>query len=608
MHALPSVGCQVTPEEAWILAPLIAGQPTYRLGRWIGDRFQYPRPTTPPKITTALPQRPAAVMIHGTDGSVATLCLDLDTSKALQGVVDSDAERLRSMLGACGVVFVEDFSPSGGRHLYVPLQERLSAPEARELVEALALTAASLDPSPHQNVTDGCIRVPGSAHKFGGHQTLITSLSQAYEILRRRNPAATIVALRAALAPELARNRVLKARQAKAADVPRTAAVPLLPLTAGSESTLRRIARTGLYDTSRYPSASEARMAVLAHFCACGWTLAQVQNELTGQFPGLAALYGTPTKQARLLATEWAKAQTFTGYRSQKTAGPERRGKDASINNTSPTELTGGATKPSSAAIHQLVNDLENVLYAVLDHRLKDNGREGLSLRLLIRGLLAYMRTKETDLLDVGCRTLAIALGRHHVTIARLLPRLVELSDGIVTKVADARHKAADVYLIQLPAQYQQLARELTWRKGKIHAIRPVFRALGDAAALIYEAIERSRHSPTNADIIRTTGISRSAVENALAEMSALGMIHRDGRQWRITSATNLGQLAIRLGVKDDVQAQISLHRHQRAVWHAYLDRFLDQTITEASLYDTEREEHWLPPDDDTASYVWEAA
>jgi len=416
------------------------------------------------------------------------------------------------------------------------------------------------------------------------------------------------VALRAALAPELARNRVLKARQAKAADVPRTAAVPLLPLTAGSESTLRRIARTGLFDTSRYPSASEARMAVLAHFCACGWTLAQVQNELTGQFPGLAALYGTPTKQARLLATEWAKAQTFTGYRSQKTAGPERRGKDASINNTSPTELTGGATKPSSAAIHQLVNDLENVLYAVLDHRLKDNGREGLSLRLLIRGLLAYMRTKETDLLDVGCRTLAIALGRHHVTIARLLPRLVELSDGIVTKVADARHKAADVYLIQLPAQYQQLARELTWRKGKIHAIRPVFRALGDAAALIYEAIERSRHSPTNADIIRTTGISRSAVENALAEMSALGMIHRDGRQWRITSATNLGQLAIRLGVKDDVQAQISLHRHQRAVWHAYLDRFLDQSITEASLYDTEREEHWLPPDDETASYVWEAA
>jgi hypothetical protein len=608
MHALPSVGCQVTPEEAWILAPLIAGQPTYRLGRWIGDRFQYPRPTTPPKITTALPQRPAAVMIHGTDGSVATLCLDLDTSKALQGVVDSDAERLRSMLGACGVVFVEDFSPSGGRHLYVPLQERLSAPEARELVEALALTAASLDPSPHQNVTDGCIRVPGSAHKFGGHQTLITPLSQAYDILRRRNPAATIVALRAALTPELARNRVLKARQAKASDAPRTAAVPLLTLTAGSESTLRRIARTGLYDTSRYPSASEARMAVLAHFCACGWTMAQVQNELTGQFPGLAALYGSTAKQARLLATEWAKAQTFTGYRSQKTAGPERRGKDASINNTSPTELTGGATKPSSAAIHQLVNDLENVLYAVLDHRLKDNGREGLSLRLLIRGLLAYMRTKETELLDVGCRTLAIALGRHHVTIARLLPRLVELSDGIVTKVADARHKAADVYLIELPAQYQQLARELTWRKGKIHAIRPVFRALGDAAALIYEAIERSRHSPINADIIRTTGISRSAVEDALAEMSALGMIHRDGRQWRITSATNLGQLAIRLGVKDDVQAQISLHRHQRAVWHAYLDRFLDQTITEASVYDAEREEHWLPPDDDTASSVWEAA
>ena len=74
--------------------------------------------------------------------------------------------------------------------------------------------------------------------------------------------------------------------------------------------------------------------------------------------------------------------------------------------------------------MHQLVNDLENVLYAVLDHRLKERGREGLSLRLLLRAVLGYMRTMETDLLDVGCRTFATALGKHHGTIARLLPML----------------------------------------------------------------------------------------------------------------------------------------------------------------------------------------
>jgi hypothetical protein len=545
-------------------------------------------------ITRALPVRPAAVMLHGADGSVGTLCLDLDTSKALQGVVDSDAARLRDMLTTCGVVFVEDFSPSGGRHLYIPLQERLSAEKARELVEALALTAASLDPSPHQNITDGCIRVPGSAHKTGGHQTLITPLTQAYDVLRRRNPGTAVAALCAALAPELTRNRVLKARQARTPTLQSTAAAQLLAVTTGGESPLRRIARTGLYDTARYKSPSEARMAVLNHFSACGWTLAQVQNELAGQFPGLAALYGSPAKQNRLIEQEWAKAESWT-----KTKPRERRGKDAFINNTSPTFPTGGAaTKPSRAGLHQLVNDLENVLYAVFDHRLKARGREGLSLRFLLRSLLAYMRTKETDLLDVGCRTLAASMGKHHVTIARLLPVLVQASDGILTKVADARHKAADVYLVQLPEQYQQLARELTWRKGKIHSIRPIFRALGDASALVYEAIERGRHSPTSAELIRNSGISRSTVEKALTAMEGLGMIHRDGRHWKITATANLRALAERLGVMEDYQSHISRNRRERAIWHAYLARFIEPRMSESDLYDAEREEHWIPPDD----------
>jgi len=603
-HALQSVGSQIGPEQAWLLAPLIAGQATYRLGRWVGSRFQYPRPTNASKITASLPKTPAAVMIHNSDGSVATLCLDLDTSKALQAVVHSDAAQLRAMFSSCGIRFVEDFSPSGGRHFYIPLRDRMDAAEARELVEALALTAMSLDPSPHQNVTDGCIRVPGSVHKAGGHQTLVTPLSQAYDILRRRNPAPALEKLRAALAPELTRKRALKARVAKTVAAQRTGSLPQLLLTKASESPLRRVARTGLYDTARYKSPSEARMAVLNHFSACGWSLQHVENELTGQFPGLAALYGSSERRARLLPVEWAKAQAFTSTRSQKRAPRRDRNKNALINNTSRPLTTGGAINLSSAGVHQLVNDLENVLYAVLDHRLQARGRQGLSLRLLVRGLLGYMRAKETNILDVGCRTLAAAMGKHHVTIARLLPVLVSVSDGILTKIADARHKTADIYLIQLPEHYQLLARELTWRKGKIHAIRPVFRALGDATALVYEAIERGRYSPTTADLVRVTGVSRNACSAALSEMEALGMVHRQGHTWK-TTTTNLRMLAARLGVMDDYLEQISRNRHERAAWHAYLDRFLTPRTEEAALFDPERDEYWLPPDD---AAVWHAA
>ncbi|WP_281452002.1 hypothetical protein [Paenarthrobacter nitroguajacolicus] len=552
-----------------------------------------------------MPERPAAVAVHGVDGSVATLCLDFDTSKALKGVVDADAARVGRLLSACGMTFVEDFSPSGGRHLYVPLAERVGATEARELVEALALTATSLDPSPHQNVTDGCIRVPGSLHKSGGHQTLITPLSRAYDILRRRNRSSTVVELRAALAPELARKRALKTRSAKTVAAQRVGTLPALPLTSSGEAPLRRAARTGLYDTARYKSPSEARMAVLNHFSACGWTLNQVEKELGGQFPGLAALYGSPERQRRLLPVEWVKAQTFTNKASQKSLPGKHGKKSALINNTSQTLTTGGAGERSSAGSSQLVNDLENVLYAVLDHRLQSKGRQGLSLRLLIRGLLGYMRAKETDILDVGCRTLAAAMGKHHVTIARLLPILAGASDGILTKIADAHYKAADVYLIQLPEQYQQLARELTWRKGKIYAIRPVFRALGDATALVYEAIERGRSSATTADLVRTTGISRNACSSALAEMESVGMLQRHGRVWKTTSV-NLRMLAARLGVLDDYLEHIARNRRERAIWHAHLDRFRDTEINETNLYDAECDEHWVPPDENFT--LWHTA
>ncbi|MCH6472568.1 hypothetical protein [Sinomonas terrae] len=581
--------------QAWSLAPLIAGQPFYRSGRWVRGKFGYPG--APREITGSLPKAPAAVLVHGADGSVATLCLDLDTSSAAQQVVDGDAGRLGALLASCGLRWVEDVSPSGGRHLYVPLAERMGGAEARELVEALARLAPSLDASPHRNPSTGCIRVPGSVHKRGGHQELVTPLSAAYGVLRHRNAPDAIGRLCRALAPELRRNRDEATRRARGeVSRPQPQAHGALPAamahpSGGWQSPLRAIAETGLYDPARYRSASEARMAVLNHLAACGWTLPQVRGELTGQFPGLAALYQSRSQLERLLEREWAKAIEFTA----NDAGT----RSARKSDTSPTEPTGGA-KASVASIHQLVNDLENVLYAVLDARFHSLGREGIGLRFLLRGVLAYMRTMETNVLDVGCRTFALALGQHHGTVARLLRRLSELSDGMVTKIADARHRNADVYLVELPEQHSQTARDLTWRQGKIHAIRPVFRALGPAAALAYEAIERSRVSPTTAEVARDARIGRTTAEIALAEMAGYQMIHRDqdGR-WHLTATTSLAQLAHRLGADADVAAQLTLHRLQRAAWHAWLDRHNPaQEIAEADLYDPEAEQHWIPPDD----------
>ena len=591
--------------QAWsALAQLIAGSPIMRFATREG---KYPRPrSAPPAISRALPSRPVAVMVHGVDGSVATLCLDLDTSKALGSVVDADAAAIGALLVSCGLRFVADHSPSGGRHLYVPLGERLPAGEARELVEALGARFPSLDPGPHQNITDGCIRPPGSMHKsLVGYQVLDTPLAEAYDVLRRRNPAEAVAALRRALAASIRQVRARTTTKSKAAQFPdvdaRIAAGIGSPAT-GAESqvlagsVLRRVARTGIYDTARYKSASEARMAVLNHLCAWQLSLPEVQARLDTDFAGLAALYGSPDRRRRLLPTEWANASSWVGQKQHPPADGLNHGNKS---DTEPalTHSGGGEGLRSRTSVLAEINDLENVLYSVLDQRLARTGREGIMLRFLIRAVLGFARAKETLLVDVGCRAFALAMGAHHGTIARLLPRLVKLSGGMLSKVEDGRGKRADSYLLGCPEQWKDVAAATAWRKGKIHGIRPVFRALGAPAALVYEAVERGSHCPTTAEIVRVTGMSRPTVAKELSTLAELAMIERHHGCWRLVHTTNLGTIAGWLGVQEEYEAQLRLVKAQRRQWHAHLERHMEQMIREEDIYDPERDEYdpWDP-------------
>ena len=123
--------------------------------------------------------------------------------------------------------------------------------------------------------------------------------------------------------------------------------------------------------------------------------------------------------------------------------------------------------------------------------------------------------------------------------------------------------------------------------------------------------IERGRLSPTTAEIVRSTGLSRTAVDAALAAMEGYRMIERRHGHWTITAGTGLTDLARRLGALDDAAEQISRHRRQRAAWHAWLDRHETTVFTGNDFYDAEQDDYWLPPPDGemgTHGFVWQAA
>lgn len=552
---------------------------------------KYPRPrSNPPKITGALPQRAAAVMIHGADGSVATLCLDLDTSKASQTTVNADAAGIAELLTSLCLRFVADHSPSGGRHIYVPLTDRLAAEDARELVEALALRFTSLDPGPHQNVTDGCIRPPGSWHKtMSGHQELDTPLTEAYDIMRRRNPASLVTDLKRSLAATIHQLRAQKSESRLTAVAGGTGNkrknVPT------KASPLAQIARTGIYNKATYKSPSNARMAVLTHAVNTGTSFEQVRTGLTGQFAGLFSMFRNEQHCNRLLAFEYGKAQTWV----DKNPGTTRPRKSSSLNNDTAPALThsGGTSEVrSEASVMAEINDLENVLYAVLDQRLARQGREGISLRLLLRAVIGFARTKKSLVIDVGCRSFALEMGKHHATIARLLPRLEKLTEGLVERIELAHGFRADTYLLTLPQQYTETAKIYNWRKGKIHGVRPVFFAIGDVAALAYEAIERQQYPSSTADIVRSTGIGRTAVDQALSAMAELSMIERHHGYWRLVRTANLKNIAEALGVQEIYELQKLKVKKQRQIWQAHLERFLEPKISESDVYDEEKDNY----------------
>jgi hypothetical protein len=193
--------------------------------------------------------------------------------------------------------------------------------------------------------------------------------------------------------------------------------------------------------------------------------------------------------------------------------------------------------------------------------------------------------------IEFGVRSIAVATGLDHTTVGLHLRQLRGEKDPLVTLVEEARGTKGDLYMLAIPEELKSVAEDATWQKGKIHALRPVFRELGLPAAFVYEALE---HSPgmSTAEIVRITRLSRSAVHEALEVLAAWNLVVRSpSRAWSIVAGTSLRQLAEQFGVLEAVALQLQRYRNDRIIWREWLARNVN-TVPEL-----------LSPDED---YPWE--
>lgn len=570
----------VSPEDrAWeLLAPALAGRSRVRVSL---DRGKNYPARCEQDLRARRPAAPAAVMVYSLAGTASTIFLDLDSSRGGVDAVTKDAEGLREWLGRNGAQWVEDVSPSGGRHLYLPLVEAIPFTEARDFVEALELRFTTIDPSPHRSVASGCCRVPGSAHRTGGVQKLTQVIGEAILAVSERNAPDVWGTLWRETA-EL-RARINQPATPALGEIDRGQLI-------GLSSQVLRIAREGAYDHARYRSPSEARMAVIAGAVRQGLTVTDIQQKmLTGAWPALAGLYAkyAPGTRLTVLSREWRRAQEFIALSLQKgTVGGAQK-------SVYKSDTSNNKTQGEHPTTHSEFLKAWSRARSVCERRLTGS-KDNLGLRMMLRALEEASSKTGTRDISFGVRAHALATGAHPSTVAAQLQMLSEMDAPLIRKVATGRGRDADTYELQLP-DVGDLSPN---RRRKVHAVRPAFRELGLPAAFVYEELENSGDPLQTSDLVEATGLGRSTTHRALETLASWGLARWNKTGWVLGSAC-LKACAELLGVIEAVIRQQSLYKKQRVRWHAWLEsrQHHPGQVAEAD----EEYPYWLfEPDDPT--------
>lgn len=560
------------PAAVWAaLAPLIAGRPRVRESRDGGKNYhgRWERP-----LTSRLPRVPAAVPIYTADGCARTLVFDLDTSKGGRGAVLRDAAAITDLVARCGGEVFCDESPSGGIHVYVPFTDPIPFHDARDLALALAARTPSMDPTPNTNLLHGLIRPPGAAHKTGGHQTLRGTLAAAYTLARTGNRPEVWTALSAALADD-----ITAAQHVRTGPTDAEAASPIERASGPREltGTYLTMATTGTWDAGRYASPSEARQAIVTSAAWAGHSLPQIAARIkTGTWPGLAALYARyrPGARHKALTRDWTKARALI---EKHQASTNREGGVRKSHTSEPTSHRR-LLSPRSLATEsnratpgefQYIREWWAALLTVEHDRY--TGRAGPAVRMVLRALGEAGMKTGSRYVAFGTRSVALATGLDHSTVAAHLRTLRDEDDPLVALVEADRGLQGDLYELRMPDAVADRAARAPWRAGKIQALRPAFRELGLPAAYVYEALESATEHRSSFELAKITRLARSTVYEALETLAAYNLAEQVNGRWRIVAATSLTQIAEWLGCVADIEAQLTCYRIERAAWRAVL-------------------------------------
>ncbi len=234
-------------------------------------------------------------------------------------------------------------------------------------------------------------------------------------------------------------------------------------------------------------------------------------------------------------------------------------------------------------------------------------GRGAHRLRLALRAFgWAAQCTGELEQ-EFGVRAHALATQRDPTTVAVAHRELAAEDDPFIVKVVDAHGPHGHRYRLRIPEEFFDAAVAMPWQGGRIEALHPVFRLLGDIAGLVYEVLDE--HGAKQFDVAAAAVVSPRAAHDALRELAAHGLAIRDRDGWR-RGLVDSTEVARALGALDATAECAARYRRERAEWHAYLGLSSEAELSprpsasSARHVDDDANDVWPddPPPDDEAT------
>lgn len=551
------------PALAWkALAPLIAARPSMRI--WDPDSNKFDRSRT---LSSKLPRLPAAVPLYLRERT-QVLALDFDTKRHPQHVVDADFTTALTWITDAGGLTVTDHSTSGGRHILVPLAIGTSATlaEINTLMRLFEARLPSLDKTPMTNPATGCITVPGTACREGGHRTLDGPLAAAVDAFTvRSNPGllphlyAMLGALRPTGIPDTSQrcahsaitgegaNARLRSEYTRAGDLP---------------PRIANYARTGqLPPDTTWPSHSEARQSVLAHAALHGHSLATIRALTAPGRPwhdGLARAYTRYHRNAdAALQRDFAKALTWAA---------------ANVHNFRPIRAQAPEHTRGAGAGHLLHKTWLTNATAWLDHQFPHHRYRWVGAAvyqaLALHAVLAGEVINGVPVVGVGGRSLSIATGLlSETTVWQFLRDTRDIAGSPLVRTRTAYGREPDYYALT------QQNRVGTHRDEsaaiRIEEVHMAWKIIGHQHRRVYDAIVYQELQRPQ-EVFGAARVSASTGYATLTALATAGLITRT-RGHLARGPVTLDEIASAHRLQDLRAQRIERHRRERAGWHDWL-------------------------------------